>query len=194
MRNLATFLFRIILGLTLLISCQHGTQQSQLLFTEERDDWFSEGDSKWSFNEDVLRGEARGEGGFVMTSSRYSNFVLEFEFKPDSSVNSGVFVRCTEKELSASDCFEINIWDLHPNQEFRTGAIVTKSAPLAYVETIDRWNSYKIHCRGNKVEAWINKVKVAEHTEDYPLEGYIGLQAAGEGSVHFRNVSIKLLE
>ncbi len=194
MNNIHPRFFLMLLAMTFLISCQQTSHQSMVLFDQDNNDWFSSGDSLWSFDQDILTGTALAEGGFVMTKSRYSDFVLELEFLPDSTINSGVFIRCGKKELSATDCFEINIWDLHPNQDFRTGAVVSRSTPMAYVETINQWNTYKIRCRDNKVEAWINQIKVAELQDDYPSEGYIGLQAARKGSIQFRNVSLKLLE
>ncbi len=193
MNNIFSNFIPLVLVIIVLISCQQGSREQLRLFGEKSDDWFMSGDSSWSFDKGILTGKATGEGGFVMTKSPYSDFVLKLEFLPDSTVNSGVFIRCGQKELSASDCFEINIWDRHPNQEFRTGAIVTRTSPLALVNTIDQWNTYKIRCKGDKVEAWINDVKVAELVEDYPAEGYIALQAAGNGQISFRNVSLRPL-
>jgi len=77
-----------------------------------------------------LIGIADGTGGFVMTEKSYSNFTLELEFKPDSTVNSGIYIRCKKKVLSDIDCYEVNNWDLHPQQKNRTGAIVSRTSPM----------------------------------------------------------------
>jgi hypothetical protein len=122
------------------ISCQN----SEILFEENGTDWIEEGDANWNFSNNELIGEVSDEVGFIMTQNTYKDFVLELEFKPDSTINSGIFIRCKNFEISAEDCYEVNIWDLHPNQDFRTGAIVAKFKPLAIVETIDKWNTYKI--------------------------------------------------
>ena len=47
----------------------------------------------------------------VYTKQAYKDFVLEMEFKPESTINSGVFIRCKNYDINASDCYEINIWD-----------------------------------------------------------------------------------
>ncbi len=51
-----------------------------------------------------------------MTNKTYKDFDIILEFYPDNSVNSGVFVRCKQQELSNIDCYVINIWDNHPDQ------------------------------------------------------------------------------
>lgn len=126
-----------------------------------------------------------------MTNDRYRNFELELEFFPDSSINSGVFVRCMNKELSNIDCYEMNIWDLHPDQKSRTGAIVTRASPLAIVATLGQWNTYKIICRDNRIQTWINGIQVADLEDTDLIEGAIALQAAEVGTVKFRNVALR---
>jgi hypothetical protein len=53
---------------------------------------------------------------------------------------------------------------------------------VAKVLVRDDWNSYKIRCRGKRVELWINELKTVDYTEsDDSLEqrGLIGLQIHG---------------
>ena len=171
------------------ISCQ----QSIPLFKEGAANWVIEGAAEWRFSEAVLEGKANDQDGFVMTRNTYDDFLLELEFYPDSTINSGVFVRCKEVALSATDCHEMNIWDLHPNQEFRTGAIVTKSTPRSKVNTINQWNSYKIRCDGTQVTVWVNDTLTAEIEDKVLSQGHIGLQASGKGTIKFRNIRLKEL-
>ncbi|MEL6275979.1 MAG: DUF1080 domain-containing protein, partial [Bacteroidota bacterium] len=158
---------------------------------ENQKDWIVAGDAKWSFNEDELMGEISAGNGFIMTNDVYSDFELELEFFPDSSVNSGVFVRCAQQELSATECHEINIWDFHPTQENRTGAIVNKATYINFVETINRWNTYRIKCYKNTTQVWINETMTAEYKDSTRLAGFIGLQTAMSGTIRFRNIWIK---
>ena len=113
---------------------------------------------------------------------------------PDSSINSGVFIRCKNQELSARDCYELNIWDLHPNQDFRTGAVVTRAVPSAFVETIGKWNTYKIKAQGDHLHVWVNGQQTADIQDSDRSEGYIGLQANGTGEIRFRKVKLKQLK
>ncbi len=181
--------------LLLIISLGFGTtcQESVPLFQADSQDWVMEGNAQWNFTKEALEGVASGTEGFVMTKNTYENFQLELEFYPDSTINSGVFVRCKMMALDASDCHEMNIWDLHPNQEFRTGAIVTKAIPRAQVNTLNKWNTYKIRCTDKQVNVWVNDTLTAAFEDGILGSGHIGLQAAGNGTIKFRNIAIQEL-
>lgn len=177
-----------------LFSCKQKNGQAQQLFTDDRSEWIERGDASWSFAGKELKGTANGGSGFVMTRRRFANFILELDFYPDSTINSGVFIRCQGKALSAAECYELNIWDRHPDQDSRTGAVVQRSTPLNLVQTIDRWNHYKIICRNETITAWINDQKVVDIRDSSLIEGFIGLQAAESGSVRFKNVLLTVLK
>ena len=174
----------------LVISCSTSRKLALRLFQEKSKDWVQEGDATWLFDQSTITGEIEEGAGFIMTAEKYANFELELEFFPDSTINSGVFIRCQEVALSVEKCHEINIWDLHPNQENRTGAIVGKFKPLAKVNTLNRWNTYRIECKGAMVKIWVNGQLTAEYEDPTLKEGYIGLQAAGKGTIKFRNVRL----
>lgn len=174
-------------------SCGSGESSEKAIFQEDSKEWFQEGRAAWKFDGDQLIGTSLGGSGFVMTNKKYQNFTLSLEFYPDAGINSGVFVRCKNKDISNSDCYEMNIWDYHPDEESRTGSIVTRVKPLANVETIGRWNSYKITCEGNHIRTWINGKLIADIYDDDLSEGYIALQAAQTGRIKFRNVKMKVL-
>ena len=163
------------------------------LFEPESGAWIQKGDTTWEFIDGEIYGSLIKGAGFIMTKDPYKDFELELEFYPDETINSGVFVRCKNYELSYEDCYEINIWDNHPDQPNRTGAIVSRTTPLEHIDTIGKWNTYKIRAKGNRIQAWINDVLVADLENDDLKEGYIGLQAAQIGSVKFRNVWLKPL-
>ena len=191
---LSNLLFYALLIL-LFIGCankEKRTVTSVILFEEDNRDWMQGGDATWQFQDVEIIGIADSTGGFLMTNDKFKDFELILEFFPDSTINSGVFVRCSKQELSADECFEINIWDNHPNQNFRTGAIVKRTNPKVYVETIGKWNTYKIRCEENQVQAWVNDQLTAEIEGDQ-AEGYVGLQAAGSGTIKFRNVELRKL-
>lgn len=174
-------------------SCNSKIPANSNLFTEAGRNWFVSGASDWSYEGDELIGKIKCGSGFLMTERRFGNFVLELEFKPDSTINSGVFVRCKNMALSAEDCYELNIWDLHPNQDARTGAVVGRTKPLAHVNTLNKWNIYRIVCENDSIRAWINGLKVIEIADKSLKEGYIALQAAERGTIRFRDVRLKEL-
>jgi len=176
------------------ISCSEKNTLQESLFAKDGIDWFSEGDAEWKFINEELIGSLDNGIGFVMTKKSYSDFELELEFHPDSTINSGVFIRCKNNVISKVECYEINIWDLHPDQKNRTGAVVTRSTPLAHVETLNKWNSYKIKNEKDHLQAWINDELVVNLKNQDLKVGPIALQAAEKGVIKFRNVRITELE
>jgi hypothetical protein len=130
---------------------------------------------------------------FLVSKTLYSDVRVEVEFLPDAEVNSGVFVRCQNPDdVNQLNCFEANIWDNHPRQEFRTGSIVAKVAPpLAHVDTIGRWSTMRVEAVGKLVRVHVNGVLTASLESDEFLEGYVALQWGGAGSIRFRNLSVE---
>ncbi|MGI9553272.1 MAG: 3-keto-disaccharide hydrolase [Aurantibacter sp.] len=183
-------LFGLSITLFSIMSCAEKNISKEVLFEENGKDWFSQGDAQWKFVDGELVGSLESGTGFVMTKKSYKDFVLELEFKPDSTINSGIFIRCKENEISNIDCYEINIWDLHPDQKSRTGAVVTRSTPMAKVETLGKWNSYKIKNEKDHLQVWIDGILTADMEDQDLVEGPIALQAAEAGQIMFRNVRL----
>ncbi|MCK0160561.1 DUF1080 domain-containing protein [Allomuricauda sp. F6463D] len=172
--------------LLVIASCKN----SDTLFQENSKNWDAYGDANWSFSDNELIGEISGEVGFVMTKQSYSDFILELEFNPDNTINSGIFVRCQNTEISEVDCFEMNIWDSNPNQDYRTGAIVGRTNPLEFVETEGKWNTYKIKAEANHIQVWVNDKLTSDENFGELKAGFIGLQASGNGIIKFRNIVV----
>ncbi|MCW5515942.1 DUF1080 domain-containing protein [Muriicola sp. Z0-33] len=185
---LAIFIIALLIN-----SCGQKNSSTLLLFEKQGKDWYEGGEAQWSFNDGVLVGTASSNSGFVITEKSYKDFELTLEFQPDSTINSGIFVRCNVKELSNIDCYEMNIWDLHPDQKWRTGSVVSREVPKAYVETLDKWNTYKIRCKGSRIQTWVNDQLTVDIDNKDLVEGYIALQAAETGTVKFRNIQLQML-
>ena len=175
-------------------SCFFNNEAYTKLFEKNNKDWFASGGANWDFDTNELVGVSKGDAGFVMTKKQYKDFILQLESKPDSTINSGIFIRCKNKELSMVECYENNIWDLHPNQENRTGSVVNRALPKAHIETIGKWNTYKIKIEKNHLQTWVNDILTTDITNNDLVEGLIGLQAAEEGEIRFRNIKIMSLE
>lgn len=190
MKKLSIYSIASLMTLFLTISCHY----SQVLFQENSKTWEVTGDASWEFSQQELVGKVTEGAGYVVSKQAYKDFILELEFKPDSTINSGVFIRCKNNDINPTNCYELNIWDLHPNQDSRTGAIVTKTKPLTDVNTINKWNTYIIKAEKNSIQVWVNHTLTADMTDDGLTEGYIGLQAKLTGEVRFRNVKITPLK
>ena len=69
---------------------------------------------------------------------------------------------------------------------------------LAKAVKPEDWNHYRILCKGPRIRMWFNDVACADYTEKdagIPLEGYIGLQVHGGGTltVRFKEITLKEL-
>ena len=161
--------------------------ESQDLFTTATEYWSADGDATWTLSDGILEG--KGSTGMAVSTQTFADFELIAEFMPDDTVNSGIFVRCPRDKFNPRDGYEINIWDDHANQDFRTGAIVTYGKPLAHVNSKGQWNTYKIRVIGDHIQIWLNDIKTADMVNDGPKDGHVGLQV-NNGSIKFRNVRI----
>ena len=158
------------------------------------DSWSQTGDANWISTAGITKSTNQSGTGFLVSTKQYDDFELTVEFKPDATVNSGVLVRCQEPEdIALSNCYEINIWDQHPNQDYRTGAIVIHSIPpFVHLNSVGKWNQYRIIASGDKLSVWLNEELTAGMTTAEFSRGHIALQSAG-GKVQFRNLSIKTI-
>jgi hypothetical protein len=152
--------------------------------------WQAEGTAAWQIAEEMVSLNPEGEG-YLTTEGIYDDFELVIEFQPDNTVNSGILIRCQDRaDITPFTCLEINIWDDHPNQDFRTGAIVIHAAPpLAQLGTVGEWNTYRIVANGPVVEAWLNGVLTARLNNTDLTDGFIALQSQN-GLIAFRNARL----
>ncbi len=121
------------------------------------------------------------------------------EFWADSDANSGIFIRCSDaQKLTATVCYEVNIYDKRPDPLYGTGAIVDVSKVDPMPKAGGRWNTYDIVAKGDHLVVTLNGVKTADARNSKLANGVIGLQYApgvvkDKGVIKFRKVEIKPL-
>ena len=158
--------------------------------------WSVVGEAAWKIEAGDAGAEivAAGTGdGFLRTDAEYGDFELRLEFWVDATTNSGIMIRCKDSQRIHPDtCYELNIWDLHPQQPARTGAIVfVAMPPLVQVDTIGKWNSYEVLARGGQLVVKVNGETTAMIEDADPTPGFIALQHWQTGTVRFRNITLK---
>jgi hypothetical protein len=178
-------------GLLLVSMSIHAEQKIPLFNGISTTGWTPSGDIEWQVEQGAIVATGKGEG-FLSTLNSYGDFHLKVEFWVDATTNSGIFIRCHDRDRIHPDtCYELNIWDHHPNQEARTGAIVFKAMPpLAQVETVDRWNTYEVLARGPHLEVRVNGEVTAQLHNADATAGFIALQHWEEGTVKFRSIEV----
>lgn len=145
---------------------------------------------------------------FLCTVDDYSDFILEFEVKVDTNLNSGVQIRShstPEYENGRVHGYQIEI---DPSPRAYSGGIYDE-ARRGWLKNLEdneegrnafrngEWNHYRIEARGYSLKSWVNDVPTAELIDSMDSSGFIGLQvhsAPDEGlKVKWRNIRIKIL-
>ncbi|ADC64082.1 protein of unknown function DUF1080 (plasmid) [Allochromatium vinosum DSM 180] len=155
--------------------------------------WDTEGPMVWeqSADELIARGSTT-DPGYLVSRELYGSLRLRLEVWIEPETNSGVFVGCTPGEaISPTACYEINLWDRHPKQEWRTGALVGISPPLNHVDTLGRWNRLEILIEEKRMRVWINDTLTADWMTEAPRTGRLALQFGGAGAVHVRHLTLE---
>lgn len=125
---------------------------------------------------------------FMCTTEEYSDFILEFDVKVDTLLNSGVQIRSHSSDNAGSVLvygYQIEIdptdrgWSGGIYDEARRGWLypVTPNNQAA-VKSFDSygWNSYHVEAIGNRIRTWINGIPVADLVDDADASGFIGFQ------------------
>lgn len=147
----------------------------------------------WAMENGIVVSSGAGES-YLVIPGEYSNFLLTMEFKPDATINSGVYMRCQDKSLiKANTCYEANIWDAAKNQTYRTGSIVKRQTFAERLDTKNRWNTYEISMINKNITVRLNGVVTAEMDSVEYKKGFIAIQHKGTGSIQIRSLRIKAL-
>lgn len=144
---------------------------------------------------------------FLRTRRSYSDFVLELDFKltgTEGFINGGVQFRSTRHTSPDYEMigYQADIgkdyWGCLYDESRRNKVLVhADAAPLAKVLKLNDWNHYKIQCKGNHIQLWINGLKTVDYTEpdaSIPKSGLIGLQIHGGGKALIQYKNIKITE
>ncbi len=165
------------------------------------DNWNRIGDANWRTEGGSIVAD-KGKGGFLVSKDRYADFELRAEFWAATDTNSGIFIRCADpQKMTATDCYEVNIWDIRPEPKYGTGAIVNVAAvpvPIAN-KAGGRWNTYEIVAKGPRMTVRLNGVTTVD-VEDrklasgvFALQYGAGVKDAPGGPIKWRKVQIRPL-
>ena len=112
--------------------------------------WKPVGNANWRLQDKLLQAELGG--GFLVSRQNYQDFQLKAEFWVDDAANSGIFVRCTDlQNITATNAYEVNIYDQRPDPSYGTGAIVNVAKVSPMPKAGGHWNSYDITFKGSRM-------------------------------------------
>jgi hypothetical protein len=124
---------------------------------------------------------------FLATEKDYGDFILEFEFKVDSTINSGVQFRSESKKDYRNGRVFGYQYEIDPSKRGWTGGIYDESR-RDWIYTLDlnpaaktafkqnSWNKARIEAIGNNIITWINGIPAAYLIDDASPKGFIALQ------------------
>ena len=162
---------------------------------------------KWEAVEGVLQGtqDPPGNGGVLATTEKYGDFEVVVEINPDWGIDSGLFLRTTERGA----CYQITI-DHRPGGQVGTlygegcGGWLQQNREWEKAWRKGEWNLLRAIVQGQppRIQAWLNGQQLVDFTdtkERLPAEGFIAVQVHGGGDwkgklTRFRNFRLRVIE
>ena len=157
--------------------------------------WTKVGMDGWS----VVDGSLQGAGttpaaaAYLVSPQSYTDFELRAEFWASHDCNSGIFIRCQDRnKIGADNAYEVNIFDTRPDPVYGTGAIVNVAKVVPMPKAGNRWNIYDITARGDHLIVVLNGQRTVDVRDGKHRAGPIALQNGG-GIIRWRSVDIRPL-
>lgn len=124
---------------------------------------------------------------FLITKKNYDDFILEYEMKVDTGLNSGVQIRSqirSEYMNGAVHGYQVEYddsnrsWAAGIYDESRNGWLYSLEYNPEAKKALKRgeWNQFRIEALGNRIRTFLNDQPVADLLVDYSSTGFIGLQ------------------
>src|SRR2546423_4824231 len=157
------------------------------------------GDANWRAEDGAIVAD-KGKGGYLVSKNSYKDFQIRAEFWADHTTNSGVFIRITDpNKITATDAYEVNIYDQRPEPDYGTGAIVNVAKVNPMPKAGGKWNTYEITAKGSQLTVVLNGVQTVSVQDSKNPQGPIALQFgngpkdAPGGAIKWRKVQVKPL-
>ena len=153
------------------------------------------GDAHYFVEGDMIVGSTVNNtpNSFLTTDKNYGDFILELDYKVDSTMNSGIQIRSLSNPAYQNGRvhgYQVEIdpseraWSAGIYDEARRGWLVNlennKKAREAFKQ--NDWNHYRIEAIGDTLKTWINGVPASNLIDDQTREGFIGLQVHAIGN------------
>lgn len=191
----------ILINLVLLVtffSCSSGQPEwLNMIQDEDLSGWVQRGgEATFEVIDDVIIGTSviNTPNSFLCTEDTYNDFILEYEFKVDPSLNSGVQIRSLSLPEYRNGRVHGYQVEIDPSSRAWTAGIYDEARrgwlyPLSGTEHEDArnafkgsdWNKVRVEAIGNHIKTWLNDVPVANLHDEMTDEGFIALQVHSVG-------------
>ncbi len=147
------------------------------------------GEANYAVEDGIIVGKTVSgtPNSFLTTDKMYDDFILELDYKVDSSMNSGIQIRSNSiasYQNGRVHGYQIEIdpseraWSAGIYDEGRRGWLVdldnNSKAQKAFKQ--GEWNHYRIEAIGDTIKTWINGVPASFLIDNKTASGFIALQ------------------
>lgn len=169
--------------------------ETDLLAGEGLAGWSEYGDARYVREDRTILGEVDGGGqSFLLSKPRFGDFIFEVDVKTEQPGNSGIQIRCHQKENGRPFGYQIEIdpsprsWSGGLYDEARRGWLQNLEqndagrAAFVYGE----WNRFRVECVGPWIRASVNGIPTVDYFDLADLEGVFGLQVHSGNNTRVR--------
>ena len=163
------------------------------------ENWNRIGDANWRAQDGTIMAD-QGKGGYLISKNSYKDFQIRAEFWADHTTNSGIFIRMSNPaDVTATNAYEVNIFDQRPDPAYGTGGIVGVAAVSPMPRAGGKWNTFDITARGSQLVVFFNGVQTVNIQDGKHTQGPFSLQYGGGannapgGAIKWRKVQVRAL-
>tara|TARA_R110002126_G_scaffold10083_2_gene45309 strand:- start:406 stop:1794 length:1389 start_codon:yes stop_codon:yes gene_type:complete len=195
MKNyLSTSKLLTVTALALIVSCTENTKDEtpwvDLFDGTTLNGWHKlGGDATYNVKDGAIVGTTTHDtpNTFLTTDKMYDDFILELDYKVDSTMNSGIQIRSNSIPTYRDGRVHGYQVEIDPSERAWSGGIYDESrrgwlnpmtdnpaAQKAFKQ--NDWNHYRIEAIGDTIKTWVNDVPAAYLIDDKTAKGFICLQ------------------
>ena len=152
------------------------------------------GSAKYTVENGAIVGHTvrNSNNSFLCTKKAYRDFILEFDFRVDDGINSGVQFRSESLKNYQNGRVHGYQFEIDPSKRAWTGGVYDEArrgwlynlnnnpaAKKAFKN--NEWNKARIECIGNSIRTWVNGIACADLLDNTTLSGFIALQVHAIG-------------
>ena len=194
MKHLKLFLL-LLAGSLFILSCSQKSEEpwKEIFNGENLNGWTKKnGNAEYFVENEAIVGETvlNSPNTFLCTEKFYADFIVEFEFKLDGDLNSGVQFRSNSYPEYNNNRVHGYQMEIDPSDRKWTGGIFDEARrgwlhPLKGNEKAQnaynhlQWNKARIEAIGDTIKVWINDIPTSHLVDDMTQKGFFGLQVHG---------------
>lgn len=152
------------------------------------------GSAKYTVENGAIVGHTvrNSNNSFLCTKKTYGDFILEFDFRVDNGINSGVQFRGESLKSYQNGRVHGYQFEIDPSKRAWTGGVYDEArrgwlynlnnnpaAKKAFKN--NEWNKARVECIGNSIRTWVNGIACADLLDNTTLNGFIALQVHAIG-------------